>query len=99
MSARKRLVPPVLLLSLLVIALMAVPLFSGAATTSTQSCSKVKGTWVCTTFEGPGNNQAGVGTTTNTTTQGKQTNFSPTPQGTGETTKCKPNQQSANCNP
>ena len=97
MSARKRLVPPVLLLALLVIALMAVPLFSGAASTSTSSCTKVKGQWVCTTFEGPGNNQAGVGTTTDTTTQGNQTNFSPEPQGTGTSSSCKPNQQSANC--
>jgi hypothetical protein len=93
----RRFVPHALLLALLVVALMVVPLFSGAATTDTTTCEKVKGTWVCTTFSGPGMNQGGVGTTTDTTTQGNTTNLSPTPQGTGSVSSCSPNGNSANC--
>jgi hypothetical protein len=40
------------------------------------NCTKVNGTVTCT--EGPGNNQAGVGTATET--QGNTTNVSPEPQ-------------------
>lgn len=40
------------------------------------NCTKVNGTVTCT--EGPGNNQAGVGTSTET--QGNTTNTSPEPQ-------------------
>ncbi len=45
---------------------------------------------MCSTFEGPGNNQAGVGTTTSTQTQGNTSNFSPAPQEPGTSTSCKP---------
>ena len=44
------------------------------------NCTKDKGTVTCTTFEGPGNNQAGVGSTDSTETQGNTTNKSPEPQ-------------------
>lgn len=40
-------------------------------------CTKEKGTVTCTTFEGPGKNQAGVGSTTTNETQGNTTNKSP----------------------
>jgi hypothetical protein len=84
-----------ILLGLMVVALMAIPMFSSAFETST--CSKVKGTYVCTTTSGPGQNQGGVGTTTTNTTQGNTSNYSPTPQGTGTVSTCKPNANSANC--
>ena len=71
------------LVAIVTTALFVLPLFSGAASLPA-GCTKVKGSVSC--FEGPGNNQAGVGTTTNT--QGNTTNFSPAPQGTG--TSCKP---------
>lgn len=54
------------------------------------NCTKTQGTVNCTTFEGPGNNQAGVGTTTATQTQGNTQNFSPAPQEPGTSTTCKP---------
>ena len=44
------------------------------------NCTKDKGTVTCTTFEGPGNNQGGVGSTSTTETQGNTKNTSPTPQ-------------------
>jgi hypothetical protein len=44
------------------------------------NCTKDRGTVTCETFEGPGNNQAGVGTTETTETQGNTTNKSPEPQ-------------------
>lgn len=54
------------------------------------NCEKVKGTVTCTTFDGPGKNQGGVGTTTDTETQGNTTNTSPDPQELETTEKCKP---------
>ncbi len=44
------------------------------------NCEKVQGTVTCTTFEGPGKNQAGVGSTSTDETQGNTTNVSPAPQ-------------------
>jgi ABC-type glycerol-3-phosphate transport system substrate-binding protein len=44
------------------------------------NCQRVQGTVTCTTFDGPGNNQAGVGTTDTTETQGNTSNKSPKPQ-------------------
>src|ERR687897_2296294 len=44
------------------------------------NCDREQGTVTCTTFEGPGNNQAGVGETTSTETQGNTTNKSPEEQ-------------------
>lgn len=50
------------------------------ATPLPENCTKERGTVTCTTFEGPGNNQAGVGSTTTEETQGNTTNTSPAPQ-------------------
>jgi hypothetical protein len=44
------------------------------------NCTKDRGTVTCTTFEGPGNNQAGVGSTSSTETKGNTKNTSPEPQ-------------------
>jgi hypothetical protein len=71
------------LLPLLAVGLAVVPLGSSAAPLPAD-CTKTRGTVSC--FSGPGNNQAGVGTTTQT--QGNTTNFSPAPQEPG--TSCKP---------
>jgi hypothetical protein len=54
------------------------------------NCTKVQGTVTCTTFDGPGNNQAGVGETTVDETQGNATNKSPEPQDLDTSTSCKP---------
>jgi hypothetical protein len=86
------------LAALVCVALLALPLLSGAANLP-GNCTKVKGSVTCTTFEGPGNNQAGVGTTTTTDTQGNTSNFSPAPQGTGTSSSCKPpKSQGTPCN-
>ena len=78
------------LLPLLVIAIAAVPLMSSAAPLP-DNCTKTQGTVTCTTFEGPGNNQAGVGTTTSEETQGNTTNTSPEEQQDLEDTQsCSP---------
>ena len=71
-------------------ALMLVPIGSSAAPLP-DGCTKVQGTVSC--FEGPGNNQAGVGTTTDT--QGNTTNFSPAPQEPGQT--CRPPKSQGVC--
>ena len=58
------------------------------------NCTKDKGTVTCT--EGPGKNQGGVGTSTET--QGNTTNTSPEPQDL--TTSCNPpKSQGLPCNP
>lgn len=44
------------------------------------NCTKTQGTVTCSTFEGPGNNQGGVGSTTTAETQGNTSNKSPRPQ-------------------
>jgi hypothetical protein len=62
---------------------------SGAAPLA-DNCTKQQGTVTCTTFEGPGNNQAGVGTTTSDETQGNTKNTSPEPQDLQSTQTCKP---------
>ena len=94
----RRIAPTLALVALMSIALFALPLFSGAASLPA-GCSKVKGTVVCSTFDGPGQNQAGVGETTTTQTQGNTTNFSPAPQEPGTTTSCKPPKSQGNpCN-
>src|SRR5215207_11762998 len=55
------------------------------------NCTKDQGTVTCTTFEGPGNNQAGVGETTATETQGNTKNKSPEePQNLEDTSGCNP---------
>jgi hypothetical protein len=64
------------------------------------NCTKEQGQVTCTTFEGPGNNQAGVGTTTSDETQGNTTNTSPAPQDLDSTSSCRPpSSQGAPCNP
>jgi hypothetical protein len=56
------------------------------------NCVKEKGTVTCTTFDGPGNNQAGVGVTTIDETQGNTTNTSPEPQDLDSIEFCRPPQ-------
>lgn len=51
-----------------------------AAAPLPDGCTKDRGTVTCTTFDGPGNNQAGVGTTETTETKGNTTNKNPEPQ-------------------
>ena len=64
------------------------------------NCTKTQGEVTCTTFEGPGNNQAGVGETTTTETQGNTENTSPAPQDLDQTESCNPpTSQGAPCNP
>jgi hypothetical protein len=64
------------------------------------NCTKVQGQVTCTTFEGPGNNQAGVGETTVTETQGNTTNKSPEPQDLQDSQSCKPPKSNGlPCNP
>ena len=68
----------------------AMPALAGADTT----CTKYKGTVTCTS--GPGSNQAGVGTSTET--QGNTSNTSPAPQDLQ--TSCNPSSsQGKPCNP
>ena len=61
------------------------------------NCDRDQGTVTCTTFDGPGNNQAGVGTTDETETQGNTKNKSPEePQDlTDECSWSPPNSQGA----
>jgi hypothetical protein len=64
------------------------------------NCTKDKGTVTCTTFDGPGNNQAGVGTTTTDQTQGNTSNTSPEPQNLQSGSSCNPpSSQGLPCNP
>jgi uncharacterized protein (DUF697 family) len=53
---------------------------SAVAAPLADSCTKDKGTVTCSTFEGPGKNQGGVGSTTTDETQGNTSNTSPEPQ-------------------
>jgi hypothetical protein len=78
------------LASTMVIAVSVVGSSSFAAPLA-DGCTKTQGTVTC--FEGPGNNQAGVGETTQT--QGNQTNFSPAPQEPG--TSCNPRKSQGVC--
>ena len=90
----------VVALCALVGALALLPIASSGAAPLPDNCTKVQGQVTCSTFEGPGMNQAGVGTTTESTTQGNTTNFSPTPQGTGTESSCNPpTSNGAPCNP
>jgi hypothetical protein len=64
------------------------------------NCTKVQGQVTCTTFDGPGNNQAGVGETTVTETQGNTKNKSPEPQDLQDSESCNPeSSQGRPCNP
>ena len=66
-----------------------------------ENCTKDQGQVTCTTFEGPGNNQAGVGETTVTETQGNTTNKSPEePQDLEDSDSCNPSSSKGRpCNP
>ena len=69
--------------------LLALPVAASAAPLP-DNCTKTQGEVTCTTFEGPGNNQAGVGETTTTETQGNTTNKSPDPQELADDEFCNP---------
>ena len=81
---------------LLIAAAAGLLLAAGAATPASagqlpDNCTKEQGTVTCTTFDGPGNNQAGVGETTVDETQGNTSNKSPEePQDLDSSTSCKP---------
>ena len=78
------------LLALTVILLVGMFALGGAAPLS-GDCTKVRGTVTCSTYvPSPANNQAGLGTTTVTETQGNTTNVSPVPQDLDTTSSCKP---------
>ncbi|MGH3656026.1 MAG: hypothetical protein ACRDYW_13015 [Acidimicrobiales bacterium] len=63
-------------------------------------CTKDRGTVTCTTFDGPGNNQGGVGETTVSEGQGNPDNTSPEPQDLDSSQTCKPpSSQGRPCNP
>ena len=63
------------------------------------NCTKEQGEVTCTTFDGPGKNQAGVGETTTTETNGNTKNTSPEPQDLDSSTSCKPPSSQGNpCN-
>jgi hypothetical protein len=68
--------------SVLAAMLLALSMFaiSASAEPLPENCERVRGTVTCTTFEGPGNNQAGVGNTTTDETKGNTTNKNPEPQ-------------------
>ena len=85
---------------LLAAALLVLPMGVGAAPLA-DNCTKVQGTVTCSTFEGPGNNQAGVGTTTVVETQGNDKNKSPEEQQDLEDEEsCNPvTSQGAPCSP
>lgn len=69
-----------LLTLVLSVFMLAGPIASSMAAPLPDNCTKDKGTVTCTTFEGPGKNRGGVGTTETTETQGNTTNTSPEPQ-------------------
>lgn len=95
MKARKALAAGVL-----VVGLSLVPVASSSAAPLPDNCTKDKGTVTCTTFEGPGKNQGGVGETTESRTQGNTENTSPEPQDPGTETSCNPpSSQGKPCNP
>lgn len=86
-----------LALALTINVMMMVPAHAGQLP---DNCTKEKGTVTCTTFDGPGNNHAGVGTTTTDETQGNTTNTSPEPQDLESSSSCKPpSSQGKPCNP
>jgi hypothetical protein len=79
--------------------LLALPVAASAGQLP-DNCTKTQGEVTCTTFDGPGNNQAGVGETTITETQGNTSNKSPAPQDLSDSDSCKPpSSQGEPCNP
>ena len=70
---------------LLVTAAMTVVFVGGSSLSASagplpDNCTKTQGTVTCTTFDGPGKNQGGVGSTSTDETQGNTKNTSPEPQ-------------------
>jgi hypothetical protein len=95
----KRIIMMLTVAALLVVALTITAAASFAAPLA-DNCTRTQGTVNCSTFEGPGNNQAGVGTTTDTKTQGNTSNFSPAPQEPGTSSSCNPSSSKGKpCNP
>ncbi len=89
-----------LALGALVVSLALIPVASSGAASLPDNCTKDKGEVTCTTFDGPGKNQGGVGETTNTETQGNTTNTSPTPQDLDQSQSCNPpSSKGKPCNP
>jgi hypothetical protein len=88
-------------LGVLVVSLALIQVAPSGAAPLPDNCTKEQGTVTCTTFEGPGNNQGGVGETTNTETQGNTTNKSPEEsQDLQDTQSCNPpSSQGRPCNP
>ena len=95
----RRLLTTVVLLVLL-LTLSGVLSGSALAGPLPDNCDRDKGEVTCITFDGPGKNQAGVGTTTKNETQGNTTNTSPEPQDLDSTETCKPPKSNGTpCNP
>jgi hypothetical protein len=69
-----------LLIALIAGGILAAGTVSASAAPLPDNCTRTQGTVTCTTFEGPGNNQAGVGSTETTQGQGNAENTSPEPQ-------------------
>jgi hypothetical protein len=87
-------------LTILVALIWVVAAIPAQAAPLADNCTKDKGTVTCTTFEGPGNNQGGVGTTSTDETQGNTSNTSPEPQDLQSGSSCRPpSSQGAPCNP
>jgi len=85
----------ILVVAALLVLALAAPAFAAPLP---DNCTKDKVT--CTTFEGPSNNQAGVGEATKTETQGNTKNKSPEPQDLQDSSSCKPpNSQGKPCIP
>lgn len=63
---------------------------SASAAPLPDNCTKTQGTVTCTTFDGPGKNQAGVGSTSVDETQGNTKNTSPEPQDLDSTCSSNP---------
>ena len=77
----------ILVVAALLVLALAAPAFAAPLP---DNCTKDKGKVTCTTFEGPGKNQAGVGTTTSTETQGNTKNKNPESQDLQDSSSCKP---------
>jgi hypothetical protein len=84
----------------LMVAALTISSVSAFAAPLPSNCERVNGTVTCTTFEGPGNNQAGVGTTSTSQGQGSPDNTSPAPQKLHGGTSCSPDSSNGKpCNP
>jgi hypothetical protein len=82
------------------IAVSALGVSAAGAPPLPDNCTKDQGTVTWTTFDGPGKNQAGVGTTTEVETQGNTKNKSPEPQDLQDSESCNPpSSQGRPCNP